>query len=187
MSTEYKMKIVCYYDGTGIDVLIDFPSLVEFEEWKVNNCEAYILKSLRRGSSIDYIKGECLEALEILHQEILTYVGLENEFTLKKIKKLWKEEFTTKCGMWYMNVACLIKLRVLENDDMNGWQIITPTMMALLAMGGRVTKTTLDGHKCEVCRKETSNKCSRCRTAYYCCGDCQNADWKEHKKICCKK
>jgi hypothetical protein len=30
-------------------------------------------------------------------------------------------------------------------------------------------------------------KCSRCLLAHYCGADCQNADWKEHKKNCCAK
>lgn len=29
-------------------------------------------------------------------------------------------------------------------------------------------------------------KCSKCMLAHYCGKDCQNADWKEHKKNCCK-
>lgn len=45
---------------------------------------------------------------------------------------------------------------------------------------------------CRTCGKEKSrsggnlSKCSRCGTAKYCSGECQRADWKEHKKVCSK-
>jgi len=38
---------------------------------------------------------------------------------------------------------------------------------------------------CKVCHTDTRLKCSGCHKAYYCCGSCQNADWKIHKKTCC--
>lgn len=181
---QFFTKYVCYYDGTGIDVLNEFSSVDEFETWKVEKCESYILKSLRRGSTMDFIKNECRSALEYLHKEIIDYIGLEGEFTLKKLKKLWKEDFLVNCGIWYMNVACLLKLRVLQNDDMNGWQVITPEHMAILHRYGRLTEASLTLPKCSVCQKETTDKCSGCRTVYYCGPKCQNADWKAHKKIC---
>jgi|TARA_B110000977_G_scaffold38255_1_gene51430 hypothetical protein len=34
------------------------------------------------------------------------------------------------------------------------------------------------------CHKHGEKKCSQCRAAYYCCKECQTADWKRHKKIC---
>lgn len=39
---------------------------------------------------------------------------------------------------------------------------------------------------CKMCFHFTNLKCSGCHKAYYCCGECQNADWKIHKKTCCK-
>ncbi len=181
-----SLKVVCYYEGTGLDVLIPFNTVAEFQQWKVEKCEAYIATSLRRGASMDFIKTECRGALELLHNEILAKAG-DGEFTLKTLKKLWKEEFLTKCGMWYMNVACLIKLKVLQDDEMNGWKIISAFEMELLKAAGRVVETSLDGHKCQVCRKETTKKCPRCRTAYYCGAECQQADWKCHKTCCVVK
>lgn len=177
------IKVVCYYDGTGLDVLNEFQSVEEFQHWKVERCESYIVNSLRNGKSISFIMTECQNALEMLHNEILCYVGNE-EFTLKTLKKLWKEKFITKCGMWYMNVACLIKLGVLQNDEMNGWQILSSEVVDFLKASGIAIEASLCGHKCEVCKKETSNKCSRCRTIYYCGAECQRVDWKCHKTTC---
>jgi hypothetical protein len=180
---QFSTKYVCYYDGTGIDLLFDFATELEFNDFVARN-ENHIATELRRGQTLEQIKTECHQVLEQFHQEIIAYVGPEGEFTLKKLKKLWKEEFQLRCVLWYLNVICLLKLRVLKNDDMNGWQVITPEHMAILHMYGRITEASLAGHKCAVCKKETTNKCSGCRTVYYCGPECQNADWKTHKKLC---
>ena len=42
--------------------------------------------------------------------------------------------------------------------------------------------------QCDVRRSErkvmSRNKCSRCKTVWYCSRACQLSDWKEHKKTC---
>jgi ankyrin repeat protein len=39
---------------------------------------------------------------------------------------------------------------------------------------------------CIVCNKPSRNRCTRCDMRY-CSSECQNIDWKQHKKICKKK
>ena len=183
-NNEFKITATCYFEGTGIGCLMDFDTIEEFEAFKLKLTD-FIAKELRRGVSMDTIKSQALETLHQLHKEILDYVG-DGEFTLKTLKKLWRDDFKTKCSCWYMLVTCLIKLRVFNEDNMYGWQILTPQMMEILHMGGRATFADIGTKKCRVCQKNAYDKCSKCRTAYYCCGACQTADWKEHKKVCCK-
>jgi len=38
--------------------------------------------------------------------------------------------------------------------------------------------------KCEVCGAESENRCSSCKTVWYCRRQCQIEHWTEHKKIC---
>ena len=40
--------------------------------------------------------------------------------------------------------------------------------------------------KCKICGKVAHNKCSKCKSAFYCSKDCQTLDWKKHKKMCKK-
>lgn len=40
---------------------------------------------------------------------------------------------------------------------------------------------------CAVCNIETSNRCARCISVYYCCRDHQRSDWRKHKSECLPK
>ena len=38
--------------------------------------------------------------------------------------------------------------------------------------------------KCLICDKITTSRCSKCKSAGYCCRECQVADWPTHKFFC---
>jgi hypothetical protein len=185
LKMSHSFKFVCYFEGTPVDSVIHFDSIEEFEKYKKEKWETHIIDELRKGISIELIKSQSLVTLQELHQEILN--KYENkEFTLKNLKKLWKEDFPLKVTLWYMLVTCCIKLRVFEDDNMYGWLIINPEAMQLFRRAGMIVLADLGiKNRCSACDKEAFNKCSKCRTIYYCCQDCQNADWKNHKKTCC--
>ena len=44
----------------------------------------------------------------------------------------------------------------------------------------------LSNQKCVVCNKSALLVCGKCKAVYYCTGDCQRADWKQHKHTCDK-
>lgn len=37
---------------------------------------------------------------------------------------------------------------------------------------------------CNVCKKTSTNRCSRCKSVFYCGAEHQKADWSVHSKIC---
>ena len=45
----------------------------------------------------------------------------------------------------------------------------------------------MDKHVCNVCYKACKDKCSQCKSVYYCSPQCQKKDWKKHKKTCVQK
>lgn len=45
----------------------------------------------------------------------------------------------------------------------------------------------MERHVCNVCYKACKEKCSQCKSVYYCSPGCQKKDWKQHKKTCIGK
>ena len=42
----------------------------------------------------------------------------------------------------------------------------------------------MDDPKCEECGAIATQRCSRCKMAWYCSRDCQLRNWPKHKQIC---
>ena len=42
----------------------------------------------------------------------------------------------------------------------------------------------MDDPKCEECGALATQRCSRCKMAWYCSRDCQLRQWKKHKELC---
>ena len=42
----------------------------------------------------------------------------------------------------------------------------------------------MDDPKCEECGDPATQRCSKCKLAWYCSRDCQLRQWKKHKKLC---
>ena len=42
----------------------------------------------------------------------------------------------------------------------------------------------MDDPICAVCGAAATQRCSKCKQAWYCSRDCQLRDWKKHKPIC---
>jgi hypothetical protein len=44
----------------------------------------------------------------------------------------------------------------------------------------------MEDPKCANCGKEATNRCSKCKSEWYCGRDCQIRRWKQHKEVCAK-
>jgi len=47
-----------------------------------------------------------------------------------------------------------------------------------------MSSTTATTNKCNLCGKDATKLCSRCKTVYYCSVECQKQNWKLHKPVC---
>ena len=84
---------------------------------------------------------------------------------------------------------------VVKPQDEKGFTVIT--MCSVSREEGEKLRKELDAEKrvrtCHKCNKEKigekdkMKKCGKCKGVYYCTADCQQADWKEHKKCCLER
>jgi hypothetical protein len=88
--------------------------------------------------------------------------------------------------LWFCNIRFLLKVGRIQDD--NNYGFLTMEGQDIFSIANEAFK---DAYKatliCGVCKSPTKTKCSRCLSVYYCCRDCQTADWKTHKKVCVAK
>jgi len=135
----------------------------------------------------DEVYQEMEQYEETIHQECVN--GWINEKGLERVAERFEyPTLETFVVSWFANVRFLLKTGRIQDDNNFGFLIIDI---------GDETKTrslmkSLDkDHKklykiCGVCSQPAKQLCSKCNKIYYCCREHQVADWKEHKKICCK-
>jgi hypothetical protein len=175
------VSIQAYFKGTGFHypVLDTAESIFEFLDDDDVRPASFL--------TADEIYKEMEQYQEMIHQ------GYVNGYLNKKVFKRIVERFNypntdTFVVTWFANVRFLLKTGRIQDDNKFGFLIIDI---------GDVTKTwsiinsiQKDNKKlaqiCGVCSQPAKQLCSKCNKIYYCCREHQVADWKEHKKICCK-
>tara|TARA_R110001632_G_C11029828_1_gene381725 strand:- start:42 stop:443 length:402 start_codon:yes stop_codon:yes gene_type:complete len=109
-----------FYKGTACPIIID--KYVPFEE----RAMGVLRKFLEDGETLQTTGAIIKEQLDAMEQGL---VDIENKYknTKRSVKKRL-EEWAKDMGpseeylvaMWYMNVYILLKLKIIENDEMNG-------------------------------------------------------------------
>jgi len=160
----------CYFNGTPIQM--PFP----MEAVKLG-CEAMV-KLMTPEQSLKGMGEEMLEELKKMEQELVNEFGLHGLFDMREVgKRVWRDNYVSKIQTWCAYVYFLIKIKMLKDDNMNGFQTITmPNVSTSMFKKKKFVDT------CVVCAKEgIFKKCSGCKKDHYCGAECQKADWKRHK------
>ena len=81
-----------------------------------------IAVALRNGESLEEQKKQYLQQLNHLANEIRSKFG-STKYTIDGLKELWGANCLTCIALFSMDVACLLKLKVLQEDDMIGFMV----------------------------------------------------------------
>lgn len=170
---QHKMDtsiILCYFKGTPIQM----PAPME----EIKHASESMVKLMTPEQSLKGMGEEMLEELTKMEQQLVGAIGLHTSFDMRTIGKIWGDDYKHKINMWCVYVYFLVKIKMLKDDDMNGFQTISMPN----APPSMFKKKWID--TCVVCAKEgIYKKCSVCRKDRYCGAECQKADWKRHKAV----
>jgi hypothetical protein len=111
-----------------------------------------------------------------MEKDLASAFEIGTEITLRDVVRHWGDQFKQSITLWYLDVAALLILKVIKNDNDNGFLVIPEEIADKLGRHRKLMNT------CVVCAKQGSwKKCSTCKKDYYCGTECQKADWKRHK------
>ena len=84
-----------------------------------------IVSGLRNGVSLEQQKKDYLNQLDFIEEKICFISNNDEIFEEKLIANWGKEEYLKSKMLWFMNIEALIKLKVLNDDDKNGFLVIS--------------------------------------------------------------
>lgn len=130
---EAQLGLRAYYKGTSLQLPVCISKTEEVWKEIERKGENQVVKFLQMGVSLDELKEVYLEQLNEIEDGLcrtedksqLNGLVDQQEIVEKAIKGTRLEsqgaEFAT--AIWFLNIAALLKMKVIENDNMNGWLI----------------------------------------------------------------
>jgi len=107
-------------------------------------------------------------------------------------RKAFREAIASTCGTIFMTFSQGYENRSLKDKKKHARGIRKEHVKSVeLFVGGEsvTSRNTMVPNKCSMCDAKESKsgkklQCCPCEIVYYCCKDCQNKHWKQHKNYC---
>ena len=123
-----------FYNGTSLCAPIEPASAPKFMAKIVQSGAEQIVGFLRTGHTIEQIKSILKGQLDLIEAglcrtqkpEDIWTCGSQEEWVEQAIKDTEFESGGADVAviLWFMNIASLLKMKVIENDDKNGWLMV---------------------------------------------------------------
>ena len=96
-------------------------------------------------------------------------------YTMRDVRKLWRDEFVAKHERWFVDASTLLELGAIRNDEANGWLVIRRGEGVNYESAEQISDT------CAHCGVMGSFKrCPCSKKVRYCGTACQNMHWADH-------
>lgn len=119
----------------------------------------------------------CTLCMERLLDEL--FVALGPEYTMRQVRKLWRDDFLSKLELWFVAGSVLLELGAIQNEDKFGWYVMRVGGVDIKPFNGDA-EYVFD--TCVVCSARGSFKrCPCSKKMRYCGTTCRDLDWKRHK------
>lgn len=165
-----------FYNGSALDVLME-RSLMEAQAKE--SLELHL-----QYHSLDEIKANYIKDLNELEEDLSRHFEY---IDTKIVMKHWGSKSAENYCRWCFGIINLLTLKVLKDDENNGWcELTLPTELFMMMDKTRFVNKSKLFQNCECCgHRGTIKKCSGCKKVYYCDATCQRSHWKTHKTNCC--
>jgi hypothetical protein len=160
------------FNGTMLDCLMTREKM----EKRANEGIKHMLSE----HSVAFLKVEMLRRLVEMEADLCE--RFPNGYHLQKVMKYWGEDAFQKLLDWHYGIIFLLKTKVIQNDNENGWLEITAPLTNTAFKEVKINKII---QKCSNCQEWGNYKhCSGCKKIHYCSAECQKTHWKTHKPDC---
>ena len=164
MSCDEMDIIFAVYDGIVIQTNQELDDITSFAK----DCAKACLKNASR----KVVGARIMSHLRPLAQSVRNSFEDVGNINLKKLARIWGENFSKNLNDWVAHISVLLALGLLDKQN-NGFMIHWTSNY----------DAKKPFHTCVVCAKEGRHKvCPDCDSGdHYCGAECQKADWKRHK------
>ena len=121
-----------YYKGTSLHAPVPSNREEEFHKCIITTGEDLIASELREGKTLSEIKANIKGQMDLMEDGLrrtfpmVLGKGDEFEWMAKATNgtRLGRNDSLRNIIRWFMNIAALLKLKVIDNDNNNGWSIM---------------------------------------------------------------
>ena len=106
-------------------------------------------------------------------------------------RNAFREAIASTCGTIFMTFSEGYENRALKDTKKHARGIRKKHVNSaeMFSSGENITSRNITLNKCSMCdakesKSGTKLQCCPCENVYYCCKDCQNKHWKQHKNYC---
>ena len=112
--------LLCFYDGTPITLQIEKKKYADATKHIKEGAKKLIDTMLKSGYSKEQVADDIQADMEDMLKKILAVGSVVSD---ENLEKAWGADWKKKEIVWALNIACLLRLKRIKNDNNYGWSL----------------------------------------------------------------